>query len=90
VPKFSVEGVLKPKIQKNKGKKVVIVCVVDLFDFDASLPTEELKSLFPFTARLPDHLDLILVANKIDLIPKSISRAALEVNSPSYSTLVHS
>ena len=47
VPQFSVERILKPKIAKTKGKKVVIVCVVDLFDFDSSLPVEELKCLQP-------------------------------------------
>ena len=45
VPQFSVERILKPKIAKTKGKKVVIVCVVDVFDFDSSLPVEELKSV---------------------------------------------
>eukprot|EP00210_Caulerpa_lentillifera_P000141 g136.t1 len=77
IPHFSVESVLKPKLQKTKGRKIVIVCVVDLIDFEASLPHDTIHSLFPHSN--PDFLELIIVGNKIDLLPKTIKQEVLEI-----------
>lgn len=77
IPHFNVETVLKPKLLKTKGKKLVIICVVDLFDFDASLPLKELRSLFLESS--PFYLDLLIVGNKFDLLPKSLSKESVEI-----------
>lgn len=37
-PVFDVDMLLQHRIQTRKGKKVVVLCIADLFDFDASIP----------------------------------------------------
>ncbi len=47
----------------------LIVKIIDIFDIEGSL--------IPQIAKLTNHNDLIIIANKIDLLPKSIKEAKL-------------
>jgi ribosome biogenesis GTPase YqeH len=47
----------------------LVVKIIDLFDLEGSM--------IPQIARLTNHNDLIIIANKIDLLPKSVKEAKL-------------
>jgi len=58
-------------IRSLRSKQCVVVCLVDLFDFHGSL-VPELPSI------VGEDSPLMLVANKVDLLPKGIHQPAVE------------
>ena len=50
-------------------KKALIVMIIDIFDIEGSL--------IPQIPKLTNHNDLIIIANKIDLLPKSVKESKL-------------
>eukprot|EP01023_Acetabularia_acetabulum_P068044 TRINITY_DN9534_c0_g1_i2.p1 TRINITY_DN9534_c0_g1~~TRINITY_DN9534_c0_g1_i2.p1 ORF type:complete len:667 (-),score=116.85 TRINITY_DN9534_c0_g1_i2:172-2172(-) len=80
LPVFDFARVVGQKIRQWKARRHVIVCVVDLADFDGSLPRQALKQIIPAETEVvqgPGH-KFILVANKLDLMPETASRQRLE------------
>jgi ribosome biogenesis GTPase A len=58
-------------LRSLRNRRCVIVCLVDLFDFHGSL-VPELSTI------VGEGNPLMLVANKVDLIPKGVQPAAIE------------
>ena len=56
-------------ISKIGNKNSLIVMVIDIFDIEGSL--------IPQIARLTNFNDLIIIANKVDLLPKSVKESKL-------------
>lgn len=78
------------KIALQKFRRSVVLCVVDVADFDGSLPRGAIRSLLPpelrdappsalAAAHLPLGFRLVVAVNKADLLPKQVTRARLEV-----------
>ena len=56
-------------ISEIGNKKALIVMVIDIFDIEGSL--------IPQMPRLTNYNDLIIIANKTDLLPKSVKEGKL-------------
>ena len=56
-------------ISEIGNKRVLIVMIIDIFDIEGSL--------IPQIPKLTNHNDLLIIANKIDLLPKSVKEAKL-------------
>ncbi|CAD7696687.1 unnamed protein product [Ostreobium quekettii] len=79
LPEFDLGKRVGRKIQLQKGRRAIVLCVVDLVDFDGSLPREAIRSLLPVGAdEAPMGFRLILVASKVDLLPKVASSRRLQ------------
>ena len=50
----------------------VVLLVIDVVDFDASFPTDAVDALHPYI--LNETIDVLLVANKVDLLPTQCTR----------------
>jgi len=59
----------------NNSKKGVVLVVVDLVDFDGSFPVDAVDALEPHAER--GAIEIVLVANKVDLMPAQATRARL-------------
>ncbi|KAG2441115.1 hypothetical protein HXX76_003967 [Chlamydomonas incerta] len=75
LPDFDLGKKVGRKIHLQKDRRAVVLCVVDMWDFDGSLPRAALRSLLPpgVTAETaaPEELkfSLMVAANKFDLLP---------------------
>ncbi|KAL4448813.1 hypothetical protein ABPG77_007530 [Micractinium sp. CCAP 211/92] len=87
LPDFDFERKVGNKIQLQKFRRSVVLCVVDVADFDGSLPRGALRSILPPDLRqgpidvsrsLPLGFRLIVAVNKADLLPKQVTAARLE------------
>lgn len=87
LPDFDFERKVGNKIQLQKFRRSVVLCVVDVADFDGSLPRSALRSILPPDLRqgpidvsrsLPLGFRLIVAVNKADLLPKQVTAARLE------------
>ncbi|GMH38392.1 hypothetical protein BSKO_06276 [Bryopsis sp. KO-2023] len=80
LPEFNLGKKVGRKIALQKGRRAVILCVVDVTDFDGSLPRAALQELIPEGPSVPGMgCKLVLAVNKVDLMPKPITKARLEI-----------
>ncbi|KAK6162802.1 hypothetical protein DH2020_002643 [Rehmannia glutinosa] len=87
IPDFDFDRLISTRLMKPTGNadSTVVVMVVDCVDFDGSFPKRAAKSLFKalvegkdgskVSKKLPK---LVLVATKVDLLPKQVSPARLD------------
>ena len=85
LPDFDLGKSVGRTITLRQFRRSVVVAVVDLADFDGSLPRKAIMSLLPTAeARnkpaktLDGSFRFIIVANKADLLPKQATKARLE------------
>ena len=85
LPGFDFGRVIGTRINMNKFRRSVVLMVVDLGDFDGSLPRAAIKSLLPpgFRGadegnRTPSTFRLVVAANKSDLIPSAATYIRIE------------
>ncbi|KAG2482323.1 hypothetical protein HYH03_018745 [Edaphochlamys debaryana] len=73
LPDFDLGKKVGRKIHLQKDRRAVVLCVVDMWDFDGSLPRAALRSLFPPGTgdEAPEELKfrLMVAVNKFDLLP---------------------
>ena len=91
LPEFDLARKVGRKIAFQKMRSAVILCVVDLADFDGSLPRQAVRALIPpeglgNTERSYDRRSmtqqpwsLVIAANKADLLPAQAKPQRLEV-----------
>ena len=78
LPAFDFERLIGRRISLQKFRREIVLVVVDLADFDGSLPREAIRSLLPgefrnsddVTRRYPPGFRLVVAANKSDLLPR--------------------
>ncbi|MEW5317331.1 MAG: hypothetical protein WDW38_008639 [Sanguina aurantia] len=74
LPEFDLAKKVGRKIALQKDRRAVVLCVVDIWDFDGSLPRKALQSLFPPVgspqAGEEVRFKLMIAVNKFDLLPK--------------------
>ena len=72
------------KIKLQKDRRALVLCVVDVWDFDGSLPRLALKSLLPpdFDLATSDPASLgfklMVAVNKFDLLPSQATATRVE------------
>ncbi len=72
------------KIRLQKDRRALVLCVVDVWDFDGSLPRMALKSLLPpdFDLATSDPaalgFKLMVAVNKFDLLPSQATATRVE------------
>ncbi|GLI65589.1 hypothetical protein VaNZ11_009163 [Volvox africanus] len=75
LPEFDLGKKVGRKIYLQKDRKAVVLCVVDLWDFDGSLPRLAIRALMPPGTgdAAPEDLKfkLMVAANKFDLLPSA-------------------
>ncbi|GFR47130.1 hypothetical protein Agub_g8817, partial [Astrephomene gubernaculifera] len=73
LPEFDLGKKVGRKIHLQKDRRAVVLCVVDVWDFDGSLPRLAIKSLFPPSPPdqppLEPKFRLMVAVNKFDLLP---------------------
>jgi len=84
LPDFDISKKVGQKINLRRFRRSVILAVVDISDFDGSLPRAALRSLLPKDAetgglKTPRDTDLVIAINKIDVVPTAASLNRLEV-----------
>ena len=85
LPTFDLNRKVGTKIKLQKYRRAVVLCVVDIADFDGSLPRQALQQLLPGLAEgqsgSPSGLGyrLIVAASKVDLLPHQATAARLQV-----------
>jgi hypothetical protein len=88
LPEFDLGKKVGRKIFLQKDRRAVVLCVVDVWDFDGSLPRSALKSLYPpgTEKEAPeDHkFKLIVAVNKCDLLPAQSTYGRVDVSSLSH------
>ncbi|MEW5302007.1 MAG: hypothetical protein WDW36_004821 [Sanguina aurantia] len=77
LPEFDLAKKVGRKIALQKDRRAVVLCVVDIWDFDGSLPRKALQSLFPPAGAVGSpqageevRFKLMIAVNKFDLLPK--------------------
>ncbi|KAG7671412.1 hypothetical protein Ndes2526A_g02061 [Nannochloris sp. 'desiccata'] len=85
LPGFDFGRVIGTRINMQKFRRSVVLMVVDLGDFDGSLPRAAIKSLLPpgyrgadEGNRLPSTFRLVVAANKSDLLPSVATNLRIE------------
>ena len=85
LPGFDFGRIIGGRIALQKFRRSVVLMVVDLGDFDGSLPRSAIRSLLPTSARggdvssnFPSTFRLIVAANKADLVPSKATYLRLE------------
>ena len=85
LPDFDFGKNIGRTISLRQFRRSVVVAVVDLADFDGSLPRKAIMSLLPPDAArkqpgkmMVENFRFIVVANKADLLPKHATKARLE------------
>ena len=85
LPSFDLNKKVGRKIKLQKYRRAVVLCVVDMADFDGSLPREALQELLPGLEEgehgSPAGLGyrLVVAASKVDLLPPQATQARLQV-----------
>lgn len=86
LPGFDFAKAVGRKLSLQKFRRSIVLMVVDLSDFDGSLPRAAIRSLLPphvptfdVSKSPPPTFRLIVAANKFDLLPKAATRNRLEV-----------
>jgi len=77
LPSFDFKRSVGTQMERypNNSKKGVVLVVVDLVDFDGSFPVDAVDALEPHAER--GAIEIVLVANKVDLMPVQATRARL-------------
>ena len=85
LPGFDFGRAIGSRIALQKFRRSVVVMVVDLGDFDGSLPRSAIRSLLPENGRgadvanrFPDSFRLVVAANKSDLLPSQATHKRVE------------
>lgn len=85
MPGFDFEKAVGRQIALQKFRRSIVLVVVDLADFDGSLPRQAVRSLLPpamrssdVSDRYPSGFRLVVAANKSDLLPTKATRSRLE------------
>ncbi|GLC33305.1 hypothetical protein PLESTB_000348100 [Pleodorina starrii] len=75
LPSFDLGKKVGRKIYLQKDRKAVVLVVVDMWDFDGSLPRQAIRALLPPGTgdEAPEELKwkLMVAANKFDLLPSA-------------------
>lgn len=83
LPDFDLNKKVGRKLQLQKFRRAVVLCVVDLQDFDGSLPRQALEGLLPSIAHdatSAASYRLVIAANKVDLLPSQATQIRLKVS----------
>ena len=90
LPSFDLTKKVGRKIKLQKYRRAVVLCVVDMADFDGSLPRAALQELLPGLEQGQEQSQaalgyrLVIAASKVDLLPAQATAARLQVgNRPS-------
>lgn len=84
LPSFDLAKKVGRKIALQRDRRAVVLCVVDVWDFDGSLPRLALKALLPpgSSDQLPPAEELgfklMLAVNKFDVLPREATPARIE------------
>jgi len=82
LPGFDIRRRVGRKLEALRGRKGVLAVVVDVSDFDGSLPRWALAQILPRNAEgapvTVPGISLVVVANKVDLLPRQVSKHRLE------------
>ncbi|KAI8103575.1 hypothetical protein M9435_004910 [Picochlorum sp. BPE23] len=84
LPEFDLAESVGRVIQSRQFRRAVVLIVVDLADFDGSLPRLAIRSLLQsndtenLSSATPSDFKLVIAANKSDLIPREATSARLE------------
>ncbi|KXZ56942.1 hypothetical protein GPECTOR_1g85 [Gonium pectorale] len=82
LPAFDLGKKVGRKIFLQKDRKAVVLCVVDVWDFDGSLPRQALKSLFPpgvgDEPPAEPKFTLMVAVNKFDLLPSEATTTRVQ------------
>ena len=78
LPSFDVASKLCQRIINVKGIRQVLLCVVDVTDFDGSIPTQTLNRIFSDSQIKEKNLSFIIAVNKVDLLPRIASDQRLQ------------
>ena len=83
LPEFDLRRRVGRKLESLRGRKGVVAVVVDVADFDGSLPRWALQQLLPRDAEgracTTPGVRLVVLANKVDLLPRYVSADRLEM-----------
>eukprot|EP00873_Tetraselmis_striata_P015974 jgi/Tetstr1/436238/TSEL_025082.t1 len=83
LPDFDIGKKIGAKINLRRFRRSVVLAVVDVADFDGSLPRAALKALLPRDhetggLRTPSDVDLVIAVNKVDLLPAEATATRLD------------
>jgi hypothetical protein len=87
LPSFDLNKKVGRKIKLQKYRRAVVLCVVDMADFDGSLPREALQELLPgleegeYGSQAGLGYRLVVAASKVDLLPPQATQTRLQVQS---------
>ena len=73
MPSFDFKRVIGDRLSRLGPNGAVVLLVIDVMDFDASFPADAVDVLHPYV--LDETVDVLLVANKVDLLPTQCARA---------------
>lgn len=85
LPGFDLTRKVGRKIKLQKYRRAVVLCVVDMADFDGSLPRAALQELLPGLEQGQERSQaalgyrLVIAASKVDLLPAQATAARLQV-----------
>ena len=80
LPDFDLSSRVGSKIRLQRFRRAVILCVVDIADFDGSLPRAALADMLPDLSKThAAGYRLVVAVNKCDLLPKEVTEARLQV-----------
>ena len=72
MPSFDFKRVIGDRLSRLGPNGAVVLLVIDVIDFDASFPADAVDVLHPYV--LDETVDVLLVANKVDLLPTQCTR----------------
>jgi ribosome biogenesis GTPase A len=72
MPSFDFKRVIGARLDRLGPSGAVVLLVIDVMDFDASFPADAVDALHPYV--LNETIDVLLVANKVDLLPTQCTR----------------
>ena len=73
MPSFDFGRVVGDRLSRVGPGGAVVLCLVDLIDFDGSFPVDAVDILSPYVAN--ESVDVLLVGTKVDLLPTQCTRA---------------
>ena len=85
LPSFDLTKKVGRKIKLQKYRRAVVLCVVDMADFDGSLPRTALQELLPGLEQSQEQSQaalgyrLVIAASKVDLLPAQTTATRLQV-----------
>ena len=72
MPSFDFKRVIGSRLDRLGPSGAAVLLVIDVMDFDASFPADAVDALHPYV--LNETIDVLLVANKVDLLPTQCTR----------------